>query len=162
MEPSLRNSLDGIFAKYEAAGGTAATALDVAERKNAKFLADFIDKRETVLRPVMEATGRFLFGKGFHYEIVGNEDGVDGFGREIEARIGLIVIKPPRLHRLEDYPGLTAICEKRSKLVRFRSRGQWPGQGGRGTGASSVMTLQELTCTAVQEKLLDVLAELFR
>lgn len=161
MDVSMRTSLDGIFARYEAEGGSANPVLDVAEHKNAKFLAAFLDKRETVLRPVMEATGRFLFGKGFEYEIVSEEDGVDGFGREIEAKIGLIVVKPPRIHRLHEYPGLTAICEKHSKLVRFQARKRWPGQGGAASSVG-VMTLEEMTCSVVQDKLLDVLTELFR
>lgn len=159
MDLTLRSSLNDLFSRYEASRLDAASPQVIAERKNAAFLAAFRESRDTVIQPVMEAIGRYLLSKGLDYEVVIEEDGFDSDGRETEAKIGLVVIMGPRAQGLHEYPGLTVICEKHSKLIRFQARKYWPSRGGTAAGA---IALDDLTSKVVQDKILDVLSELLK
>ena len=105
----------------------------------------------------MDAVGKYLLSRGFQYEIYEAHDGYDGFGGETEAKIGFALVRPPRIYRLHEYPGLAVICEKHSKTVRFHARMCWPTGGGQ-AGPFGSVTIDELTTDLVKEKLLRVIS----
>lgn len=163
MKDEIKSKLEATFEKHEASKRAAATAKQVAETKEQVFLREFVEARDAILRPAMEEIGEYVKGKGYSYEVSTEEDKppLDGQSRSTPASIRLTIFLGGRRHPVHEYPGFSIICEKGQQKVRFHESTMSPGRGGH-AGPAGETTLAKLTKDLVQEKILKVVAEVFR
>ena len=158
MKDDTRAALDLIFEKHEARKKTAEKAEEAKRSKEALFLEAFLQKRKGVIRPAMEEIGERVKQRGYGYQIT-NAD--DSFHTSTEASITLV------LHAESDRPGgynrphFSVICDKHAGQVRFREDTTGGGHGGP-AGSAGEATLEQLTPELIQEKILKMVAEVFR
>lgn len=163
MKDDIKSKLDAAFEKHEASKRAAATAKQVAETKEQVFLREFVEARDAIIRPAMEEVGEYVKGKGYSYEVSTEDDkpSLDGRSRSIPASIRLTMFLGERRHPVHENPGFSVICEKGQQRVRFHESTMSPARGGH-AGPAGEATLPELTKDLIQEKILKVVAEVFR
>lgn len=163
MKQETQSKLDAMFAKHRASKDAAFEAAEKAEDKAASFLATFLEKRESVIRPAMVAMGEYVKDKGYAYEVSIEEDkpSHDGRGRHTPASIRLTVFLEKGRYPIHDHPGFSVICEKGQQNVRFHENTTSPGHGGH-SGPAGQAKLEDLTADTIQQGILKVFAEVFR
>ncbi|WP_018183967.1 hypothetical protein [Kaistia granuli] len=163
MKDELKQTLDAAFQRHEASKRAATEAKQVAETKAQTFLRDFIEARDTIIRPAMEEIGEYVRNQGYVFEVSTEDDkpSPDGRGRSIAASIRLTFLLGDRHRPSYEYPGLSVICEKQQQKVRFHESTMSPGRGGH-AGPAGEATLNSITKEMVQEKISKVVAEIFR
>jgi hypothetical protein len=75
MKSDIKKGLDDVFAKHEASRKAAAERQQAIQTKEEAFLKEFLEKRDSIIRPAMEAVGQYLKEKGYSSEITTEEDG---------------------------------------------------------------------------------------
>lgn len=163
MKEDIKSKLDTAFEKHEASKRAAANAKEVAETKEQVFLREFIKARDTFIRPAMEEIGEYVKGKGYSYEVSTEDDmpSLDGRSRSTPASIRLTMFLGERRHPVHENPGFSVICEKGRQKVRFHECTMSPAHGGR-AGPAGEAALPDLTNDLIQEKIMKVIAEVFR
>ncbi|MEY9227674.1 hypothetical protein [Bradyrhizobium ottawaense] len=127
------------------------------------FSREFIEARDTIVRPAMEEIGSYVKGKGYSYEISTEDDkpSPDGRSRSVPASIRLTIFLGERRYPVHENPGFSVICEKEQQKVRFHECTMSPGRGGH-AGPADQATLSQITKDLIQEKILKVVADVFR
>lgn len=164
MKPDTQAKFDAIFARHNAVQRAAADKKHAIETKEAVFLRQFLDARETVMRPAMQAIGDTLKANGYDFGIVTSEDGDDareGEQRARQASIRLEFLLGEAPEPPHEPPGFMVSCDKGKQLVRFYESTIRPGGGGR-AGPCGETELSGLTADRLQEEILHVVEELFR
>lgn len=163
MKDDIKSKLDAAFEKHEASKRAAATAKQVAETKEQVFLREFVEARDAIVRPAMEEVGEYVKGKGYSYEVSTEDDkpSLDGRSRSTPASIRLTMFLGEGRYPSHEHPGFSVICEKGQQKVRFHENTTSPGRGGH-SGPAGETTLPELKKDLIQEKILKVVAEVFR
>nr|WMC97924.1 hypothetical protein RAR13_04205 [Aminobacter aminovorans] len=163
MKDDIKSKLDAAFEKHEASKRAAATAKQVAETKEQVFLREFVEARDAIIRPAMEEIGEYVKGKGYSYEVSTEDDQVslDGRSRSIPASIRLTMFIGERRYPVNEHPGFSVICEKGQQKVRFHESTMSPMRGGH-AGSAGDAILPDLTRDLIQQKILKVVAEVFR
>lgn len=163
MNNDIKSKLDAAFLKHEASKRAAVEAKQAAETKEQVFLRQFVEARESIIRPAMEEVGEYIKGKGYTYEIFTEDDksSPDGRGRSTPASIQLALFLDERRYPVHDFPNFSIICEKGQQRVRFHGSTISPGRGGY-SGSAGEATLSEVTKELVQEKILKIVTEVFR
>jgi hypothetical protein len=132
MKSDIKKGLDDVFAKHEASRKAAAERQQAIQTKEEAFLKEFLEKRDSIIRPAMEAVGQYLKEKGYSSEITTEEDGYsqDGARRPVSASIRF-TIYPDRGagYPRERFPGLAAICDKSGGRVVFHESTLSPSRG---------------------------------
>lgn len=126
-------------------------------------MREFNAARDALIRPAMEEIGEYVKGKGYSYEVSIEDDkpSPDGRSRSTPASIRLTIFLGERRRPAHEHPGLSVICEKGQQKVRFHENTTSPGRGGH-SGPAGDTTLPALTKDLLQEKILKVVAEVFR
>jgi hypothetical protein len=164
MKYDIKSKLDAAFEKHEASERTAAEVQQDRESKEQVFLREFIQVRKSVVRPAMEEIGEYVEGKGYSYDISTEDDrpSPHGRGRSTPASITLtILLGGERRYPLHEHPGLSVICDKDKRKVRFHESVRSPGRGGH-SGPAGEAELPDLTTDFVQERIVNVVAQVFR
>jgi len=163
MKDDIKSKLDAAFEKHEASKRLAAKAKQAAETKEEVFLREFIEARDTIIRPAMEEIGGYVKGKGYSYEISTEDDkpSPDGRSRSVPASIRLTIFLGERRFPVHENPGFSAICEKGQQNVWFHECTMSPGRGGH-AGPAGQATLSQITKDLIQEKVMKVVADVFR
>jgi hypothetical protein len=160
MRKEVQTKLDELFAQGAAREQAAGEAEDARETEEEKFVRSFIEKRNAVIRPAMEAFGEYVTNKGLAYEITAAESGFErtsgGDTRENEPLIEITFFKGEKRHPRNDYPGLRVMCRKQSRSVHFHERAMWPSGGGH-AGSAGEASLEAVTEDLVHQKLLHLL-----
>ncbi len=152
MKEETKSKLDAVF-----------KAEQVAKGKQEAFLQNFMEAQDTIIRPAMEEIGEYVRGKGYSHEISTEEDGIsnDGNNRPISASTRITFFLGERQYPRHQFPGFSVICDKNQELVFFHESTMSPGRGGHAGGAGQA-TLPEVTKDLIQEKISNVLSEVFR
>ena len=163
MKDEIKSELNAIFQKHNA-NKRAAAAKQTKESKEVAFLKQFLDVRESVIRPAMQAIGEFIKGQGYDYEITTEEDGFRTEGPShplglIPASICLHIMVGPN-SRSDANPSFKAICDKNAQVVSFHENTITPRRSGRASGAGTAL-LSEIDQELVQKKILEVIREVF-
>lgn len=163
MRNEIKSKLDAAFHRHEASKRAAATAKREAETAEQVFLSEFVKARDTIIRPAMEEVGQYVKDKGYGYEVSTEDDkpSLDGRSRSTPASIRLTIFLDDRHHPMRENPGFSVICEKYERKVRFHESTMSPGRGGH-AGSAGEAALTDLTNDMIQEKILKVVAEIFR
>ena len=163
MKEEIKSKLEAAFEKHEQSKRSAADAKQVAENKSQTFLREFIAAREAIIRPAMEEVGEYVQGKGYAFEVSIEDDkpSLDGRSRSTPASIRLTIFPSERRYPVHENPGFSVICEKGEQKVRFHESTMSPSRGGH-AGPAGQATLGALTKDLIQEKILKVVAEVFR
>ena len=163
MKDDIKSKLDAAFEKHEASKLATATAKQVAENKEQVFLREFVEARDAIIRPAMEEIGEYIKSKGYSYEVSTEDDkpSLDGRSRSIPASIRLTMFLGERRYPIHDNPGFSVICEKWHQKVRFHESTMSPGRGGH-AGPAGETSVPELTKDLLQERILKIVAEVFR
>jgi hypothetical protein len=160
MRKEVETKLDELFAHGAARSRAAGEAEEVRETEEEKFVRSFIEKRDAVIHPAMEAFGEYVTGKGLTYEITAADSGFErksgGNTREDEPLIEITFFKGEKRHPRTDYPGLRVMCRKQSRSVYFHERAMWPFGGGH-AGSAGEASLEAVTEDLVHQKLLHLL-----
>jgi len=163
MKDEIKAKLDVAFQKHEAAKRTAAEGKQIAASKEQVFLRGFMEARESIIRPAMKEIGEYVKDKGYDYDVSTEDDkpSPDGRSRSTPASIRLTIFLGERRYPSHEHPGFSVICEKGQQKVRFHENTTSPGRGGH-AGPAGEAVLSDLTKDLVQEKILKVVAEVFR
>ena len=160
MRKEIETKLDELFAQGAARELAAGQADEVRETEEEKFVRSFIEKRDAVIRPAMEAFGEYVTDKGLAYEITVIESGFGrtsgGNTREKQPLIEITFFRGEKRHPRDDYPGLRVMCRKQSRSVHFHERAMWPFGGGH-AGSAGEASLEAVTEDLVHQKLLHLL-----
>lgn len=163
MKDDIKSKLDAAFERHEASKRSAVEAKQAAESKEQIFLREFLEARDTIIRPAMEEIGGYVQGKGYSYDISTEDDkpSPDGRSRLVPASIRLTIFIGERRSLAHENPGVSVTCQKGQQKVSFHECTMSPGRGGH-AGPAGEATLSQLTKDLIQEKILKVVAEVFR
>lgn len=163
MRDEIRFKLDAAIEAHETSKRAAATAKQFAENSEQIFLAQFSEARDSIIRPAMEEIGNYIKGKGYDYEVTEEDDkpSLDHRSRSTPASITFTIFVGKRHYPLNENPMLSVICEKGLERVRFHESTISRSRGGH-SGSAGAVTLNELTEELIHEKILKVVAEVFR
>ncbi|RTM05674.1 MAG: hypothetical protein EKK31_15030 [Hyphomicrobiales bacterium] len=163
MKQETLSKLDTIFAKHQKTKDAALEAKKKGEDTATSFLKAFLEKREKVIRPAMEAVGEYVKGKGYAYQVSTEDDrpSPDGRGRHTPASIRLTIFLENGRGQLHEHPGYSVICEKAQQKVRFHENTTSLGRGGH-SGPAGESKLEDVTSDTLQAGILKVIEEVFR
>jgi hypothetical protein len=154
LRDDIKSKLDAVFAKHDESRRKAAEA----QHKESSFLRAFLDACEKTIRPAMVEVGEYLRGKGYTFRISTEED---GFSKDGKNRIPASIKIEFPIGGLSTYdiplPSFEVICEKHTQRVLFHEN----TTGGQSSSAGDT-SLSELTGDMIQERVLAVVAEVFR
>ena len=161
MEDPVRSKLDAIFRRHALSKQGRAERLTIIDERETAALKAFTTVRENLIRPAMQEMGEYVKAQGYTYTI---DTEADGFGPDRaynKADIRLTIYVDGHRSRKEDNPGLTVFCDKSRGLAQFHARTFTSGRGGH-SGLVGEFEIDEVTKELVQEKILAVIAEVFR
>lgn len=149
MKAALAKLLDG----YDARRSDDQAREQKAKDDEARFLKDFAELRQQVIRPVFEDAGALLEARGHRYSIGEQEFTPGSAGAINEAGITLRIVpsgtKAP-LH--EDQRSLTIATRHYNRTVWINS-GEAPGAGGL-AGAKGSLALDRVTRELVEDEVI--------
>jgi hypothetical protein len=162
MKDEIRSKFDAAFAKREEIKQAAADEQKARETKEEAFLRAFLACRESVMRPAMEEVADYVRSKGHSCEIKTEEYRAAAQrerARDASIRITFFTAKRDRPDY--EFPGLAILCNQSAENVLFHETTMGPSRGGHagGAGASSLV---DLTADLIQEKVFNVIREVFR
>lgn len=162
MNDKLKIQLDAIFNAYNEEKKHLQLLKSERERKEEAFLQAFYALQESTIRPTFEYIGEYIKTQGYEYRIDVRQEstGRDGQYNSPEISLRLLVDSSTGHHLSHEYPYFSVICEKRSQTVRFHESTMSPNRGGRAGGAGEAK-LDEVTPELLQQKILNILRELF-
>lgn len=74
MKDEIEAKLDAIFKQHAATKEQVKKAVDEQTQKEEQFLASFYDVQAKVIRPALDAMGKYLEAKGYPYKIAETKD----------------------------------------------------------------------------------------
>jgi hypothetical protein len=164
MKDAIQAGLDAVFDKHEESKRAVAAAKLALETKESEFLRAFLEAAGTMVRPAMEAIGSYIQTRGYDYGIATREDGYeegDPGRRHTSASIAFELRFGSLSPGVPETPGVTVVCDKVKQRVRFYENTTAGGRTGH-SGSTGEVELSALTAELVQQKILDVVAEVFR
>lgn len=163
MKNEISFKLDAAFNKHQTSNLGDVKAKEAAKATEQSFLKAFLDARDNMILPAMEEVGEFVKAKGYSYEISTEDDepSLDGQRRSTPASIRFTMFLSERRFLSHEHPGFSVICEKSRKMVRFHQNTTLPGRAGQYSPAGET-TLDKITDDLIQQKILKVIAEVFR
>ena len=161
MEEPVRSKLDAIFMHHTVSRQADARRMRAVDEKEEASLKAFAKLRDDIIRPAMEEMGEYVKAQGYTYTIDTEAAGIGPDGVPNKADIRLTFHIDGRRSRKEDQPGLTVFCDKSRGLAQFHVRTFTSGRGGH-AGLVGEFEIAEVTKELVQEKILAVIAEVFR
>jgi hypothetical protein len=156
MKREILDSLHVIFSKYEAKLHSEETAKNQEESRRRAFVKEFYQKRDLIIRPAMDAIGSFLLDRGHSFEIVTQDDDND-----VAARIEMRIYPQTIDANTKSTPHFAVICNKSSGSVQFHESTLGARRGGQ-VGEAGDSTLSDLSVENVQNRLVKLLAQIFR
>jgi hypothetical protein len=163
MKDEIKSRLEAAFDKHEATKRAVADAKQVAESNEQRFLREFMEAQDSIIRPAMEEIGDYVKSKGYTYAVTAEDDkpSPDGKSRSSPAAIRLTIFIGERRGPSHEFPTFSVICEKGQQKVRFHESTMSPGRGGH-SGSAGEAPLSEVTKDLIQEKILKIVTEVFR
>ena len=161
MEEPVRSKLDAIFTHHAIVRRADTKRMRTVDAREAAALEAFAKVRDEIIRPAMQEMGEYVKTRGYTYTIDTEADGVGPDSAYNKADIRLTLYVDGRRSRKEDQPGLTVFCDKSRGLAQFHARTFTSGRGGH-AGLVGEFEFAEVTTELVQEKILAVIAEVFR
>lgn len=163
MSDKLKTELEAIFNAHGETKKQAERQKSEREQREEAFVQSFYAIRESVIRPTFDTVGEYVKAKGYKYQIENNEESSDRDGRYQPPSISIrfLVGENDRHYRAHEYPHLSVICEKGAAKLRFHESTMSPGRGGHAGGAGDT-TPSEITPDLINQKLLNVLREVFK
>jgi hypothetical protein len=161
----MKRGLDALFAKQEASRKAAVQAQKTEEEYEAAALRRFVELRDKIIRPAMEAMGNYLKKKGYASQIVVEDEGIKErrdtqpllVPSSIRMNLGPAALAPTGL-----IPHLTVTCDKSDGRVAF-SYGTFSGRSGGGeSGSAGEADLSEVTEDLILKKLMMVIEKIVR
>jgi hypothetical protein len=157
MADHMRESLSKLLDDYDARRRADQEREQKTKDDDARFLKDFAELRQRVIRPVFEAAGAMLEERGHRYSIAEQEFVAGNEGRIAEAGITLRIVpsgtKAP-LH--EDQHSLVITTRHYNRTVWIHS-GQPQAQGGL-AGGKDAFALEKVTKQLVEDELVAFVA----
>ena len=166
MKDRLRNELDKVLDQYEEARRAIEARNLKVVHDEAQFLAEFAELRRKVVRPVLEAAGAMLVGRGHAFSIAEEEAsapkaGSQG-GRGVEASISFHVVPA----------GTVALAGDRTRALSFTTRhynrtvsvnsSDSHGSGGGIAGAQGAYPLDKIDAQLVEDEVVKYVAGVVR
>ena len=163
MTDDLNSKLDDIFnarAKRIEAASNAQRELEV---KQDATVQEFLELRDSIIRPALEALAQKLSDKGQECKIFETQDGeqVSGLPRGATIGIRFLMDSGAQYGRGNEYPHLTLALEKAAKKVQFYSSTMVPGRGGMAGGDGSA-GFGEVSEELINRKALKIIADVFK
>jgi hypothetical protein len=127
------------------------------------FLKEFERLQKDTIRPVMEDIGNQLKTRGHEYWISESEESLNSEGRVLDARISMSIFPSGfdnAKYRAESFPSVSFMAAKYRRKVWIHGSTMMPGRGGHG-GSIDEFNAEEITSSVVEEKILEVLKEIF-
>lgn len=159
MKDSVKSGLDGIFRAHQEKNNQVQNLEKEKERRENEFLSAFYAHQKSIIRPAMEAIGKYVEEKGCKYEIYESQDGATHGGKHQGASIEIRFLFGKDSYRpSHEYSSFTVFCEKHVQKVRFHENIIALGRGGQSAPAGEA-SLDEATEDLIHTKILRVLTE---
>ncbi|WP_124358337.1 hypothetical protein [Pseudomonas orientalis] len=163
MTDDLNSNLDDIFNARAERLNAASNAKRELEIKQDATVQQFLELKEAIIRPTLEALAQKLSDRGQECKIFETQDGeqVSGLPRGASIGIRFLLDSGAQFGRGNDYPHLTLALEKAARKVQFYSSTMVPGRGGMAGGDGSA-DIGEVTEELINKKALKIIADVFR
>lgn len=163
MTDDFNSKLDDIFNARAERLDAASKAQRELQVKQDATVKEFLEVRESVIRPALEALAQKLSDRGQECKIFETQDGEQVSGLPKGATIGIRFLLDSGAHygRGNDYPHLTLALEKGPRKVQFYSSTMVPGRGGM-SGGDGTADFGEITEELINRKALKIIAAVFK
>ena len=159
MKENVKSGLDGLFRTRQEKNDQVQSLEKEKEHRENEFLSAFYAHQKSIIRPAMEAIGKYVEEKGCKYKIDESQDGATPDGKHQGASIAIRFLFGKDSYRpSHEYPSFTVFCEKHVQKARFHENTIAPGRGGQ-SDPSGYASLNEVTEDLIQTKLLRVLTD---
>jgi hypothetical protein len=159
MNESVKSGLDGIFRTHQDKNNQVQSLEKEKENREKEFLSAFYAHQNSIIRPAMEAIGKYIEEKGCKYEIDESQDGATHGGRHQGASIAIRFLFGKDSYRpMHEYSSFAVFCEKNVQKARFHENIVAAGRGGQSSPAGEA-SLDEVTEDLIHTKILRVLTE---
>ena len=159
MKDSVKSGLDGLFKTHQDKNDQVQSLEKEKENREKEFLSAFYAHQKSVIRPAMEAIGKYIEEKGCKYEIEESQDGAAHGGKRQGASIEIRFLFGKDSYRpTHEYSSFTVFCEKNVQKARFHENIVALSRGGQ-SGPAGQASLDEVTEDLIHTKILHVLAE---
>jgi hypothetical protein len=166
MKDHLHSELDKVLDQYDEARRVIEARNVKVVQDEAQFLTEFAELRRKVVRPVLEAAGAMLVGRGHAFSIAEEEAsapkaGNQG-GRGVEASISFHVVPAGTVPLAGDRArALTFTTRHYNRTVAVNSSDSH-GSGGGIAGAKGAYALDKITTQLVEEEVVKYVAGVVR
>ena len=161
MSANLRAKLGTLLDQYDETRHATQTRKDQAAADGALFIAQFVELRRAVLRPVFESVGNFLKERGHDFQIEEQEFEAQGAAKGTEASIALR-ITPAGMEKAaaadDNIWALSFTTRHYNKTVGIRN-GAVPYEG---AGSKAAYPTARITTELVEEEVLKLMAALVK
>jgi hypothetical protein len=162
MKDSVKSGLDALFRATQEKNNQVQSVEKEKERREEALLSSFYVLQKSIIRPAMEAIGKYVEEKGYKYEIDESKEGTAQDGKHQSASIAIRFFFGKESDRpTYQYPAFTVFFEKHAQKVRFHESTVVPGRGGQ-AGPAGEASLDEVTVDLIHTKILHVLTEAFK
>jgi hypothetical protein len=162
MNKEIEAKFDAVFSARENRIQAAQAAEIVRKTEDAEFRDRFIKHRADIIKPAMEQTADYLRSRGVVTTRITESDESINDRERPQTQITFTVMEDGGKHGFShDRPYFSFICDKHKKTVSMHKSTIGPGHGGQNGGAGDV-ALDALTDDFVQQKLLELITEVFR
>jgi hypothetical protein len=162
MKKEIEAKFDAVFSALEKRVQAAQSAEADRKTQESGFRDRFIKHRADVIKPAMEQTADYLRSRGVVTTRITESDESINDRERPQTLITFTVMEDGGKHGFShDRPYLSFICDKHKRTVSMHKSTIGPGQGGQSGGIGDV-ALDSLTEDFVQEKLLELISEVFR
>jgi hypothetical protein len=162
VKKEIEAKFDAVFSAHEKRVQGAQAAEVVRKTQESEFRDRFIKHRADIIKPAMEQTADYLRSRGVLTTRITESDESINDRERPQTQITFTLMEDGGKHGFShDRPSFSFICDKHKKTVSMHKSTIGPGHGGQSGGVGDV-ELDSLTGDLVQEKLLELIREVFR
>jgi hypothetical protein len=162
VKKEIEAKFDAVFSAHEKRLQDAQSAEVVRKTQESEFRDRFIKHRADIIKPAMEQTADYLRSRGVVTTKITESDESINDRERPQTQITFTLMEDGGKHGFShDRPSFSFICDKHKKTVSMHKSTIGPGHGGQSGGVGDV-ALDSLTGDLVQEKLLELITEVFR
>jgi hypothetical protein len=162
MKKEIEAQFDAVFSAHENRAQAAQAAEVVRKTQESDFRDRFVKHRADTIKPAMEQTADYLKTRGIVTTRITESDESANDRERPQTQITFTLMEDGGKHGFShDRPSFSFICDKHKKTVSMHKSTIGPGHGGQSGGAGDV-ALDSLTDDFVQQKLLELITEVYR
>lgn len=156
MDEEIKNRIDALLAEKLTKEKKVQEARESREKKEDLFLNQFIEARESIVKPAMEEIKEYLSKQGLSSVIETKEQDHSRQARTSASITIRFTMKYEGYRQPHEYPNLSVIADVAKQNIRFTESTIGPNHGGH-SGTAGECALNQLTKEFIHKKIMKVL-----